>query len=131
VSHTQYDHTSVIRTVFDVFQLQGQLTARDGQAASLLPLLGNTLQAAAAVSVSAPAGAATTAARAAIAGTPGLDSGSGLDGYTRIAAQVHHALLLYQAGMQPHELRAAVQATPDFSALPGLPKVRTATESRA
>ena len=129
VSHTPYDHTSVIRTVFDVFKLPGQLTDRDAAAASLTSLLGDTLHA-------SPLGLETAAA--VLSGAlervdphRGADTVSGLAGYTRIAAQVHHALLQYQDGMQPHGLRAAVRAQPDLSTLVGLPKTDSADESRA
>lgn len=128
VSHTLYDHAAVIRTVFDVFELPGQLTDRDGRAASLVPLLGPTLRAASPLSVTTPASA--TAAPAPVASA--ADSSSGIDGFTRIAAQVHQALLQYQDGMQPHELRASVAAHPPTAGmLPGLPTTGSGDAARA
>ena len=44
VSHEVYDHTSIIRTVYDVFGITGKLTARDAAAKSLAPLLQSVSQ---------------------------------------------------------------------------------------
>ncbi|MGH9645135.1 MAG: alkaline phosphatase family protein [Terriglobales bacterium] len=125
VSHETYDHASVIRTVFELFGIPGQLTNRDAGATSLVPLLKAAM--AAAVTLAAP--------------NPQPDpvpapSGENIhahtiDAFARIAAQIHHALLNYAPGMQPAALHRAVQASPDVSNLPDLPKTASQDESRA
>jgi phospholipase C len=120
VSQVPYDHTSVIKTVYEIFDLQGHLTARDAAAASLRPLIQSTLQFAAPITLD---GTPLEAALAPLDTAPdtGDEDTAALDGFTRIAAQVHHALTTYQLGMEPHVLRAAVAASPEIAALPGLP----------
>jgi phospholipase C len=128
VSHSLYDHTSVIRTVFDVFGIQGQLTSRDGNATSLSPLIQQSLQTVAPQALPSANSPEELASEAPVPNPPYSHS---VDGFTRIAAQVHHALLNYQAGMQPHELHAAVAASPNLGALPLLPKTDSQDEARA
>jgi len=125
VSHELYDHASVIRTVFELFALPGQLTHRDAQAASLVPLL----QPAAAAAAPLPAPNPTPEPVAAPVGE--AVRARTIDAFARIAAQVHHALLHYAPGMQSAALHRAVQASPDISILPGLPKTPSQDESRA
>ena len=137
VSPVTYDHTTVIKTVFELFGLQGRLTARDAAAASLKPLIDGTQQMLAPIALDpAPLAAAPlAAAQLATAADPdaGGEDTSSLDGFTRIAAQVHHALNNYQPGMQPHELHAAAAAAtgPQLNALPGLPAAGGKEASRA
>jgi len=125
VSHVTYDHTSVIRTVFDVFGLPGRLTDRDGNAASLDALVETSMR--------------TTTPALPQPNTPPPDPFAPtapryvrtLDAFARIAAQVHHSLRTYKPGMQPQDLRAAISPIDDFSTLPGLPKTRDPAEARA
>jgi len=133
VSHDLYDHASVIRTVFDVFGIPGQLTNRDGKATSLAPLIQKNLQVVAPPTVPSvpPAPAPHVAAEFAASAIEPTPYSHSVDGFTRIAAQVHHALLNYQAGMQPHELQAAAAALPNLAALPLLPKTASQDEARA
>jgi phospholipase C len=131
VSHTLYDHASIVRTVFEVFGLSGQLTDRDGRAASLGALIEPTVQTATPVPVPSAMLAPQTTTTAAAPSPRYVHS---LDGFVRIAAQVHHALLSHQSAphLAPHELHAANQAVnPDLAYLPGLPRTSSADESRA
>jgi phospholipase C len=130
VSQVPYDHSSVVKTVFELFDLQGQLTARDAAAASLKPLIESTLQIATPVALDAAPLAAAFTPLDTDPDAGGEDTAS-LDGFTRIAAQVHHALNNYQLGMEPHVLRAAVAASPQIEALPGLPMAGGKEASRA
>jgi phospholipase C len=120
VSQVTYDHTTVIKTVFELFGLQGRLTARDGAAASLKPLIDGTQSMLAPVALDTAPAVPALQALDTDPDTGGEDTSS-LDGFTRIAAQVHHALNNYQPGMQPHELHVAAAASPQIDALPGLP----------
>ena len=115
VCHTVFDHASVIRTVFDIFGLPRQLTDRDGKAQSLAPLLESSVQVATAVLPAAP-----TASQMSSNVPPRFVHS--LNGFARIAAQVHHALSLYQPGMLAEMLKAAISAQPDVSTLPAYPK---------
>jgi phospholipase C len=129
VSHLVYDHASVIRTIFEVFTLPGQLTDRDGKANSLKPLTDNELAArpvAPLPTVSAPSAAAPIST--VIAPTP-----QSLDGFVRIAAQVHHALLTYQSagGLPSRELAAAINPADDLTYLPNLPQTSDPDAARA
>jgi phospholipase C len=130
VDHTPYDHSAVVRTLFDVFKLSGQLTNRDGKAASLVLQLENAAQKAAPV---VPTAAPETAESAiALAGSPRYVHS--LDGFARIAAQVHHALREHEVApsLSPRSLHAQIEAAdPDLSNLDLLPKADSADESRA
>lgn len=125
VSHQVCDHASVIRTLFELFGIPGQLTNRDAKATSLLPLVQST--------AAAPAALPAPNAQPAPVPAPAGESvrAHTIDGFARIAAQVHHALLNYAPGMQPAALHRAVQASPDVSNLPDLPKTPSQDESRA
>ena len=129
VSQRVYDHATVIRTLFDVFGLPGQLTDRDGKAASLQPLTANDVTAAPA----APLPAANPASAAAAGATAAAPTPQSLDGFVRIAAQVHHALLTYQAagGLASAELDAAIDPADDLNYLPNLPQTSSPDEARA
>jgi phospholipase C len=129
VSHAVYDHTSVIRTVFDLFSIPGRLTARDAAALSLGPLLQGPAQAAPPSAL--PASPPQTPAPPTQPSAAGAPEPRSLDAFARIAAQVHHALVNYRDGMQPHELHAAIVASPDLSLLPGLPRSANPDEARA
>lgn len=120
----------MIKTVFELFGLQGRLTARDAAAASLKPLIDGTQQMLAPVALDTAPPAAAPQALDTDPDTGGEEMSS-LDGFTRIAAQVHHALNNYQPGMQPHELHAAAAASPQIDALPGLPVAGGKEASRA
>ena len=126
VSHLVYDHTSVIRTVFRVFGLPGQLTARDGQAASLDTLVESSMR----TRTPAPLPPPNEPPPDPFALTTPRYVRT-LDAFARIAAQIHHSLRTYKAGMRPQDLRAAINPTDDFSTLPGLPKTRDPAEARA
>jgi phospholipase C len=130
VSQVPYDHTTVIKTVFELFGLQGRLTARDAAAASLKPLIDGTQQMLAPVALDTAPPVAALLALDTDPDTGGEDTSS-LDGFTRIAAQVHHALNNYQPGMQPHELHAVAAASPQLDQLPGLPTAGGKLASRA
>ena len=128
VSHEVYDHSSVIRTVFDVFGLPGQLTDRDGNATSLEPLLGDAVQGAP-QPLPVPAAPAVATPGATVPAPPPPS----LDGFVRIAAQIHHALLTYQAagGLPAPDLHAAIDPADDLNYLPNLPQTPNPDESRA
>lgn len=131
VSHTVYDHASVIRTVFEIFGLQGQLTERDGKAASLASMIETSVQ----IPSPAPAPPAAQAAAAAMSEAAGPPPPvKSLDGFARIAAQVHHALLVHQSApdLQARELHQMIASTDaDLSGLPGLPQTDRPEEARA
>jgi phospholipase C len=121
VSSETYDHTSIIRTVFDVFEIPGKLTSRDGAAKSLLPLLQSTLQ------MTTPPPLPTI-----FSGTPLTAATSppttpqpslSIDGFTRIAAQIDHALqtLQSQPPMAQSELHDILRSTPDIRAVTKVP----------
>ncbi len=125
VSHEPYDHTSIIRTVLDVLGIQGRLTARDAAAKSLAPLLQSTSQFAAPPklpNVYSPAAPAPVAS----ANTPRAAS---IDGFTRIAAQIDHALQVYEAPMAPAALDQVLRATPDIRNVVQLPVTADPGES--
>jgi phospholipase C len=136
VWHTPCDHTAVVRTVFDVFGLPDHLTERDRRAPSLRSALLN------APLTSAPASlpevpehvAIDTALDAAGPTQPPHDEGA-LNGFTRIAAQIHHALLQQQAavraGVTPEAVPTTVAPTADLANLPNLPKIPDADAQRA
>jgi phospholipase C len=130
VSHLVFDHASVIRTVFDSFGLPGQLTDRDGKANSLKPLTDNDVTAAPAAPL--PAANATASAAPSVA-TAAAPTPKSLDGFVRIAAQVHHALLTYQAagGLRARELDAAIDPADDLNYLPNLPQTSSPDAARA
>jgi phospholipase C len=126
VDHAIYDHASLVRTVFDVFGMPGHLTDRDKFAASLGSLLQQTAAAAAPEALPAPTPVANGAAP--LAAEPRLIHS--LNGFARIAAQVHHALRNYQTGMQAEELHKAISTADDLSRLPGLPTTEDQGEAR-
>ena len=130
VSHTLYDHASIVRTVFEVFSLPGRLTDRDGRAASLGALIEPSVQTA----TPGPVPAAMIAPQTASPTAPSPRYVHSLDGFVRIAAQVHHALLKHQSAphLAPDALHAAIAtANTDLAYLPGLPRTSSADESRA
>jgi phospholipase C len=111
LSHETYDHTSIIRTVFDVFGIPGKLTARDGAAKSLAPLLQP------ASPIAAPPklpNVYSPNAPAANLPPPIAPSPRSIDGFTRIAAQIDHALQSFAPLMQPTALQEVLRATPDI-----------------
>jgi phospholipase C len=124
VCHEVLDHSSVIRTVFEIFGLPGHLTDRDAAAGSLVPQLNGSAQA-------APLPAPNAQPPAVPPPTGDALRAHSVDGFARIAAQVHHALVNYQPGMRPEALHAAMRASPDLSRLPGLPRSPSQDESRA
>ncbi len=109
VSHEPYDHTSIIRTVYDVLGIPGKLTARDAAAKSLAPLLYSTSIIPAPPKLPPVYSAVGPAAAVAPPNTP---PSSSIDGFTRIAAQIDHALQLYEAPMAPAALDQVLRATP-------------------
>lgn len=112
VSHQTFDHSSVIRTVFDLFNMPGFLTARDRAAASLKPtLLGAPLTV---TPAALPAVPSAPAALGALPAQPPHDQGA-LAGFTRIAASVHHALNQYTPAMVPAQLDSVLKAVPQLS----------------
>jgi phospholipase C len=117
VSHELYDHTSVIRTVYDVLGIPGNLTARDAAAKSLAPLLQSTSQFATPPKLP-PVYSPKAPAPAAPANTPRPES---IDGFTRVAAQIDHALQLYEPPMPPAALDQVLRATPNIRAIVQLP----------
>lgn len=130
VSHTVYDHASVVRTVFRVFDLAGQLTDRDGKAASLDALVEGTVQSPT-PAAAPPAIMPTELMSAPETAPPYVRT---LDAFARIAAQVHHALRMHQAApdLTPHELHAVIEtANADLSGLEGLPQTDSPEEARA
>jgi phospholipase C len=133
VSHVAYDHASLVRTVFRIFDLPGHLTARDGTAASLDPLIEKSLQVAASVPLPTPP---TPTAEADAAPPDNGQPPHSLNGFARIAAQVHHALRAHQAapGLPPPSLHAAIEAADpdlDYLVADGLPKTEDPDEARA
>ena len=128
VSHSLYDHSSVVRTLFRIFGLPGQLTNRDGDAASLDTLIEGELQAA--PSVAMPRAPEPPEDPLPEAKPRYVHS---LDAFARVAAQIHHALRTYRAagGLQAHELHAAISPLDDLSGLPGLPLSGDPDETRA
>jgi phospholipase C len=127
VCHEVLDHSCVIRTVFELFGLPGSLTARDAGAISLAARLEGPVQTAAPAALPAPNEPPPPVP------PPVGDSvrAHSIDGFARIAAEVHHALTKYQPGIAPEVLHRAVQASPDLSPLPELPKTPRQDESRA
>jgi phospholipase C len=121
VVHDVLDHTSVIRTVFDVFGMDGHLTERDRTAGSLKKYLlaapriaaPGTLPEAPAVEA-IPEGFMEIAGDAAPSGTePPHDEGA-LAGFTRIAASIDHALDQYTVGMEASQLDSIVREEKDL-----------------
>jgi phospholipase C len=118
VSHVTYDHSSIIRTLFDVFSLSGSsLTGRDRVAASLTALLQNTIQ----FPTPPPVPQFNVATPQATTAPVATASDVSVAGFTRIAAQVHHALLSFQANQNPTVLRSEAFAKLDLKSLPGIP----------
>ena len=127
VSHAQFDHSSVIRTAFDVFGIAGHLTNRDSAATSLSSILQATMQTA----VAAPLPPPNPPPEEVMAPTGETVRSHSLDGFARIAAQIHHALLNFRPGIQADVLHQTATAAQDLGYLPGLPKTRSQDESRA
>jgi phospholipase C len=119
--HELYDHTSVIKTVFENFNLPGYLTARDRDAKSLCPLFSSP-----GAVVVPPAPSLTVSAAGSGGGLtmqpPGPADQGNLHGFTRVAAQVHHALLRYQPGMTSEALQLGISAQDSLAILPELPE---------
>jgi phospholipase C len=111
VFHDLYDHTSIIRTVYDLFDMPGQLTNRDSAAQSIASQLQNARQMAA-----PPALPSVYSPPAQPDALPpqGPQHTASIDGFTRIAAQIDHALQNYEPGMPVLELQAIVRSTPDI-----------------
>jgi phospholipase C len=129
VSHATYDHASIIRTVFELFGLPGNLTARDaaGSSNSLLPFLTGPLR------TETPAALPDANDLDSIPPPPpqpGTAAPPSLHGFARIAAQIDHALNNYQSGMRPEELEAAVGPLDAVPNLPDLPKTDDPDEAR-
>jgi phospholipase C len=125
VTHGLYDHTSIIRTVYDVFGLPGQLTNRDAAATSFNPLLQSTVQMTAApelpkVFIPGPAPLSPAMAPAPVPPTPAPPTGA-IDGFTRVAAQIDHAINNYTAAMPTATLQAMVRSVPVAPAIAELP----------
>jgi len=131
VSHSVYDHASVIRTIFDIFDLPGRLTNRDGKATSLAPLLAHTAR----IQAPAPVPAAKAATQAgSLTENANPRYVRSLDGFARIAAQIHHALRRHQAApdLPSHALTNEIAAAePDLSYLESLPLTGRPEEARA
>lgn len=128
VDPTVYDHSSIIRTVFDLyFDKPVYLTKRDRNAASLKHLLQTTASNAAPEAL--PGSPPTLSQAAPQLGDKPPYSHS-LNGFTRIAAQIHHAIRTYEPGMRAEELRKAISPRDDLSQLPGLPKTKDQDEYR-
>lgn len=128
VSHDLYDHTSIIRTVYDALEMQGNLTARDAAAKSLFPLLQPVSQFVAPPKLPNVYSPATPAPVVSPANTPSSPS---IDGFTRIAASIDHALQLYEAPMAPAALDQVLRATPNIRAVLQLPVSADPNESLA
>jgi phospholipase C len=132
VSHALFDHASVIRTVLDVFGISGSLTQRDLKATSLKPGLLSTALKAKPDPLPRPPSSDDTP-KSALSNAP--ESLGSLNGFTRIAATVQHALRRFQAHMstggQLETFAHAVHATDDLSYLPGIPTTEDPDESRA
>jgi phospholipase C len=109
VSHEAYDHTSIIRTVYDALGIKGKLTARDAAAKSLFPLVQSVSQFAAPPKMPNVYSPVTPAP---VAAPPNTPPSASIDGFTRIAAQIDHALQLYEAPMAPAALDEVLRATP-------------------
>jgi phospholipase C len=129
------DHACVIRTVFDVFGLPGQLTERDGHAPSLKPALrGAPLTAAPSKLPEAPSPPVEAAHDAVAAAEPPRDEGA-LNGFTRIAALVHHALLEQQAairsGVPVDAVPTSVAPTADLAYLLNVPRAPNRSDADA
>jgi phospholipase C len=137
VSNVLFDHSSIVRTAFDAFGVAGQLTARDAAAASLLSLLAPTPVAAApAIPAPAmPAPAAPAAGSSAAAAPPSPPSPqahvAAIDGFTRVAAQIHHAITQYRPAMTAEGLKASLPPEADLQSLPNMPKSADPAESLA
>jgi phospholipase C len=125
ISHDTYDHTSVIRTVYDVLGIPGKLTDRDGTAKSLAPLLLPASQFAAPPSLPGVFSPDASAANTPPPNTPPPS----MDGFTRIAAQIDHALQSFAAPMQPFALQQVLSATPDIRQVIDLPRSADPNES--
>jgi phospholipase C len=134
VSHTVYDHASVIRTVFEIFGLEGHLTERDRKAASLGALIGSTAQTPIPEELPMPEPEHEMTSEAEAPSDAEGPPPPSLDGFVRIAAQVHHALQVHQAAPDrtPQELHEMIaKADADLSYLPGLPLTGSPEEARA
>jgi phospholipase C len=127
VSHDVYDHASIIRTVYDALGMQGKLTARDAAAKSLFPLLQSVSQ------FAVPPKLPTVPSPPAL--VPPVDADipppPSMDGFTRIAAQIDHALQLSRIPMAPAELDQALRATPNIREIVQLPISADPNESLA
>ena len=132
VSHATYDHASVIRTVFDLLEVPGSLTERDKRATSLKGAL--LPEALAEKPDPLPPPSAGRSDTENLPAAPRESLGS-LNGFTRIAATVHHAIRKYGAhvgtGSRPELLARAIQSTDDLSYLPDLPRTPDPNESRS
>jgi phospholipase C len=129
VSNAVFDHASVVRTVFDLLGLPGALTGRDRIATSLRSVLGSSPLA----QHPEPIPPATPTAENDTLRTPPspLRPSPSLDGFTRIAALVHHALNQYRGGMRAHDLRSAIRPQDDLRPLDQLPTTPNPDEARA
>lgn len=132
VFHALFDHASVVRTVFDVFGIPRSLTERDRRATSLKSaLLPAPRRAQPAPLPKAPSPESTFESSP----NNGPESPGSLNGFTRIAATLDHALRKYDAhlntGGRLSTLGRIFHATDDLSYLPGLPRTADPDESRA
>lgn len=129
VSHTVFDHASIVRTVFDLLGLPGSLTARDRGAHSLAALLQRNLQ----IHVPPALPVAGVAVAAAARAGPTPPNSSQVDAFTRVAAQIHHALTLRTRtpSLMTTALQEAVRTTTDIRTLIDVPKTAAPEESLA
>ena len=128
VSHETYDHTSVIRTIYDVFALSGQLTSRDGSAKSLAPLLQGVPTSVAPPILPDPHIPPTWVM---VSPAPRTPPSRSIDGFTRIAAQIEHALNTYDPLRPNSTFQEVLRATPDIRTTMELPSSADPTESLA
>jgi phospholipase C len=132
VSHAPFDHASVVRTVFDLFGIPGSLTERDRIATSLRSaLLREPTKKTPEPLPKPPKPEALSQETAQNA----PESIGALNGFTRIAATVQHALKKFEAHMgtggRLSTFGRIFHATDDLSYLPDLPHTSDPDESRA
>jgi len=123
ISSQVYDHASVIRTVFELFGLPGFLTRRDRDAKSLKSELLSTPVTETPALLPKPPRSGSGAGNL----PPRPPSSGTLNGFTRIAVLVDHALRKYQAhvstGSLPETLGRVVGLTDNLTYL-DLPRVQ-------